>query len=63
MNHRRLPKITREVANFIEGMIVFILEDVSILADTIGKKIDAINTEIRVLKRAIGSVTPKERLV
>ncbi|KAG8373314.1 hypothetical protein BUALT_Bualt11G0011100 [Buddleja alternifolia] len=45
-----------EIPSFIEGRMVSLAEDISILTDAVDMKLDAVNVEISVLKRATGSV-------
>ncbi|KAG8378737.1 hypothetical protein BUALT_Bualt07G0016300 [Buddleja alternifolia] len=45
-----------EIPSFIEGRMVSLAEHISILMDAVELKLDAINVEISVLKRAVGSV-------
>ncbi|KAG8377001.1 hypothetical protein BUALT_Bualt09G0122800 [Buddleja alternifolia] len=45
-----------EIPSFIEGRMVSLAEDISILTGAVDMKLDAVNVEISVLKRATGSV-------
>ncbi|KAG8371592.1 hypothetical protein BUALT_Bualt13G0104000 [Buddleja alternifolia] len=45
-----------EIPSFIEGRMVSLAEDINILMDAFDMKLDAVNVEISVLKRATGSV-------
>ncbi|KAG8373421.1 hypothetical protein BUALT_Bualt11G0022500 [Buddleja alternifolia] len=45
-----------EIPSFIEGRMVSLAEDISILTDAVDMNLDAVNVEISVLKRATGSV-------
>ncbi|KAG8380919.1 hypothetical protein BUALT_Bualt06G0066700 [Buddleja alternifolia] len=56
-----LQKSVNEIPSFIEGRIVSMGEDLSLLTDVMDLKIDAINTELSVMKRAVGSSMPDER--
>ncbi|KAG8366490.1 hypothetical protein BUALT_Bualt17G0085400 [Buddleja alternifolia] len=49
-----LQKLVNKIPSFIEGRIVSMGEDLGILTDVVDLKIDVINTELSVLKRAIG---------
>ncbi|KAG8391291.1 hypothetical protein BUALT_Bualt01G0172700 [Buddleja alternifolia] len=56
-----LQKSVNEIPSFIEGRIVSMGEDLGILTDAVDLKIDVINTELSVLKRAVGGSMPDER--
>ncbi|KAG8369569.1 hypothetical protein BUALT_Bualt14G0027000 [Buddleja alternifolia] len=56
-----LQKSVNEIPFFIEGQIVSMGEDLGILTDAMDLKIDVINTELSVLKRAVGGSMQDER--
>ncbi|KAG8374924.1 hypothetical protein BUALT_Bualt10G0046200 [Buddleja alternifolia] len=56
-----LQKSVNEIPSFIEGRIMSMGEDLGMLTDVVDLKIDVINTELSVLKRAMGGSMPNER--
>ncbi|KAG8369661.1 hypothetical protein BUALT_Bualt14G0037000 [Buddleja alternifolia] len=57
---KKLGKSVNEIPLFIEGRMVSLAEDLSILTDAVDTTLDAVNVEINVLKRATGSVVSSD---
>ncbi|KAG8380946.1 hypothetical protein BUALT_Bualt06G0069400 [Buddleja alternifolia] len=51
----KLGESVDEIPSFIEGKMVSLAQDLGILTDAVDMKLDAINVEISMLKRATGS--------
>ncbi|KAG8365919.1 hypothetical protein BUALT_Bualt17G0022000 [Buddleja alternifolia] len=49
---KKLGKSVNEIPSFIEGRMVSLAEDLGILTDAVDMKLEAVNVEISVLKRA-----------
>ncbi|KAG8365904.1 hypothetical protein BUALT_Bualt17G0020500 [Buddleja alternifolia] len=56
-----LQKSVNEIPSFIEGPIVSLGEDLSILTDVVDLKIDVINMKLSVLKKVVGGSMPDEK--